>query len=276
METVKKADKNTDVNNLNIDKKYHDVVAAKCASKLRLAMRTVGYQLIHDDKTNTDDKGRPLLPTYQGGKLKAAYNVQDAAEYLEKYLELSKWASALSEVNAGNRDNFRLKLHDPVEHKIEKYRSAKPDATNPFLDFGNKHGEIATFQNMLDCLRLGIENGYPISRAIGKSFQQARYLTQSRRRDGDPAYAHIIDVVGLLIDHGVKDSDTLTNDRFERPVHYFLLPHKGKDQKLLALLREEGFADLSAFADIIARGAGHTTTEATKALLAEYGYTPKF
>jgi len=163
---------------------YHNAVAAILASRLRLAMRTVGEGLMNDE---LDHNGRPLLSSYRNNTLGQTYGFPDARSYLKRYVELARAAIRLDGVDRELRQKVGQQLVLPAAAVISSFE------VGPECLVG-KHGAIPVYQNVLDLVRLGFDGAHPFATALGVYFEQARYAERSRRRDGEPLAAHSLRV----------------------------------------------------------------------------------
>jgi hypothetical protein len=182
-----------------VDGLYHDAVAAVLASRLRLAIRTVGEGLMNDER---DNQGRELLGTYRDGALRKSYGVADDREYLRRYTELARTGVGLAKVS----DDLRRK----VVNQLILPSSAVINSFEVGTDcFAGKEGTIPVFQNMLDLMRLGFDYTHPFANALGAYFELARYAERSRRRDGEPLMGHVLRVQSAFLPALRRMSPTL-------------------------------------------------------------------
>ncbi len=182
-----------------VDNLYHDAVAAVLASRLRLAIRTVGEGLMNDE---CDNHGRQLLGTYRHGALKERYGVADGREYLRRYVEMARNGVCLPNVS----DDLRQKVVNQLILPSSAFISSFEVGMDCFV---GKQGTIPVYQNMLDLMRLGFDYTHPFANTLGAYFELARYAERSRRRDGEPLMGHVLRVQSAFLPALQRLSPTL-------------------------------------------------------------------
>jgi hypothetical protein len=182
-----------------VDALYHDAVAAVLASRLRLAIRTVGEGLMNDE---CDSHGQQLLGLYRHGALRERYGVADGREYLRRYMEMARNAVCLPNVSDDLRQKVINQLILPTSAVINSFEVG--------MDcFAGKQGTIPVYQNMLDLMRLGFDYTHPFANTLGAYFELARYAERSRRRDGEPLMGHVLRVQSAFLPALQRLSPTL-------------------------------------------------------------------